>query len=56
MERQSFILESVARMIDAGRLRTTVGKVGHGLTAENIRQAHLRQLTGKMIGKQVVTV
>ena len=56
MARQGEILESVAQRIDAGRLRTTVGQTVEGLSAQTVREAHLRQLTGKMVGKQVIVL
>ena len=56
MARQGEILESVAQLIDAGRLRTTVGQTVEGLSAQTVREAHLRQSTGKMVGKQVIVL
>lgn len=54
MARQGFILESVARLVDEGRIHTTLGQTYEGLSAEIIRETHLRQLTGTMVGKQVI--
>ncbi|WP_428561290.1 MAG: zinc-binding alcohol dehydrogenase family protein [Solidesulfovibrio sp. DCME] len=54
LARQGLILESVARLVDEGHLRTTLGRTLSGLTAETVRQAHLRQRTGTMVGKQVI--
>lgn len=56
MARQGEILEQLAGLIDAGRLRPTLALTTQGLTAENVRQAHLRQRSGAMVGKQVITV
>lgn len=56
MPRQGLILDSLARMVEAGTLRTTVSAVSQGLTAATIQTAHLRQKSGAMIGKQVITV
>lgn len=56
MARQGEILESVARLVDTGRLRTTVAQTVAGLSAQTLREAHLRQSTGKMVGKQVIVL
>ena len=56
MSRQGHILGEVAGLVDAGKIRTTMNEGLTGLTAENVRVAHLRQRTGKMVGKQVITV
>ena len=56
MERQGAILESVARLVDDGRLRATLSRTLSGLSAASVREAHLRQRTGAMVGKQVITV
>lgn len=54
MERQGMILEHVARLIDAGRVRTTLAKTIEGLSVESVQSAHLQQRTGRMVGKQVI--
>jgi zinc-binding alcohol dehydrogenase family protein len=56
LARQGLILESVARLVDDGRLRPTLARVSNGLTAANVRQAHALQRSGTMVGKQVITV
>ncbi|KHK02676.1 zinc-binding alcohol dehydrogenase family protein [Desulfovibrio sp. TomC] len=56
LDRQGFILDRVARLVEAGTLRTTVSEVLTGLSAENVRAAHLRQKSGTMVGKQVIAV
>lgn len=56
MARQGEILQQVAELIDAGRVHPTLALTTQGLTAENVRQAHLRQRSGTMVGKQVITV
>ncbi len=55
MARQALILESVAGLADAGRVRATLARTLEGLSAANVREAHLRQRTGGMVGKQVIT-
>jgi len=54
MKRQGMILEHVARLIDAGRVRTTLAKTIEGLSVESVQSAHLQQRSGKMVGKQVI--
>lgn len=56
MARQGAILENVARLIDAGSIRATRAETIQGLSADNIRNAHLRQRSGAMVGKQVVAL
>ncbi|MBI5520416.1 MAG: zinc-binding alcohol dehydrogenase family protein [Desulfovibrio sp.] len=56
MARQGFILESVARLVDQGRVRATRAETLSGLSPETIRAAHLRQRTGTMVGKQVIVL
>ncbi len=51
---QHQLLNEVAALIDAGRLKTTLGSVSGPINAENLRQAHLLQEQGKVIGKQVL--
>ena len=54
MGRQGEILDAVARMVEAGTLRTTLADTLHGLCADTVRQAHLRQASEAMVGKQVI--
>ena len=54
MERQGQILDAVARMVEAGTLRTTLADTLTGLSANTVRQAHLRQASETMVGKQVI--
>jgi len=54
MGRQGDILERIASLVDQGRLRTTLSRTHSGLTVESVRNAHLSQLTGTMVGKQVI--
>lgn len=56
MQRQGQILAQVAQLVDGGVVRTTLSESLQGLTAENVRQAHLRQRGGAMVGKQVIAL
>ncbi|EPR43522.1 zinc-binding alcohol dehydrogenase family protein [Desulfovibrio sp. X2] len=56
MAEQGSILDQAARLVDAGTLRTTLTRTLEGLSAKNLADAHLRQLSGRMIGKQVVAL
>lgn len=51
---QRDLLNRVAEMIDAGTLQSTMTEPGGTLTAEALRAAHLRQESGRVIGKQVL--
>ena len=51
---QRDLLNRVAEMIDAGTLQSTMTERGGALTAEALRAAHLRQESGRVIGKQVL--
>lgn len=55
MGRQGLILSRVAKLVDGGVIRTTLGAEPlHGLTADNVRLAHVRQRGAEMVGKQVI--
>lgn len=55
MGRQGLILSRVAKLVDDGVIRTTLGTGPmRGLTAENVRLAHARQRGAEMVGKQVI--
>ena len=54
MDAQQDLLNRVAAMIDAGTLKSTVTERGEALTVEALRAAHLRQESGRVIGKQVL--
>jgi len=56
MDRQGEILADIARLVDAGRLRTTLAETLDGLSAETVRAAHLRQSAGTMVGKQAIVL
>lgn len=52
--RQGKILREVARLVDEGRLRSTLTEHMHGIDARSLRQAHQRLERGDMIGKLVL--
>jgi zinc-binding alcohol dehydrogenase family protein len=54
VERQHEILNEVAKLVDAGRLRTTVTENFGTISAENLRRAHTFVETGKARGKVVL--
>jgi NADPH2:quinone reductase len=54
MIEQHRILDRVAELVDAGRLRTTLHQTLTGLTAANHRQAHHLVEAGSMIGKVAI--
>ncbi|WP_322864840.1 zinc-binding alcohol dehydrogenase family protein (plasmid) [Aquicoccus sp. G2-2] len=51
---QRDLLDRVAEMIDVGTLQSTMTERGGALTAEALRAVHLRQESGRVIGKQVL--
>ena len=51
---QHKLLTEVARLVDAGTLRTTVGEVIGTINAANLRAAHARLEGGRTIGKLVL--
>ena len=54
MSRQRELLNRVAELIDAGRIRTTVGANYGAICAENLRRAHRDIESGTAIGKIVL--
>ncbi|TXF89046.1 zinc-binding alcohol dehydrogenase family protein [Neolewinella aurantiaca] len=52
--RQHEILNHVADLLDEGVLKPTTTKIIRGFSAENLREAHRLQESGKSIGKTVV--
>ena len=56
MGSQRTILDRVAELVDRGVLRSTLREDGGTLTAEILAEAHQRQATGVLIGKQVFRV
>ncbi|GAB3700179.1 zinc-binding alcohol dehydrogenase family protein [Spirosoma flavus] len=54
MIQQHNILSTVAKLLDDGTLKTTLNKTITGFTAENLKEAHRLQESGKTIGKTVI--
>ncbi|MFD1711778.1 zinc-binding alcohol dehydrogenase family protein [Ottowia sp. GY511] len=54
MARQGALLAEVAQLADAGRIRSTLTEEFGPLNAANLRRAHARVESGKMIGKAVL--
>ena len=54
MDRQHDILNHIAELLDAGTIKTTLTTTLQGLTAENLKEAHRMQESGKTIGKTVI--
>jgi NADPH:quinone reductase len=54
MERQHEILSEVARLVDAGRIRTTLAETLGTINAANLRQAHAFIESGRARGKIVL--
>ena len=56
MAEQGKLLASVAKLLDQGTIVTTRQETLSGLTPENIRAMHVKQQSGKMMGKQVLVL
>ncbi len=54
MERQHYILNHIADLLDAGTLQTTLTSTLEGFTVDNLKKAHEMQESGKTIGKTVI--
>lgn len=54
MEKQHELLTKLSRLIDAGKVQTTLKQKLSPINAANLRKAHALVETGKMIGKVVV--
>ncbi len=54
MARQHELLTEVARLVDAGTLRTTLGEHLGAINAANLRRAHAMQESGRARGKLVL--
>jgi len=54
MIEQYNILNKAAALFDDGTLKTTLNKTLHGLSADNLKEAHRLQESGKAIGKTVI--
>lgn len=55
MHRQHELLDTVADLVDAGRVRHTATTVLRPISAETLREAHALVESGRVIGKVVVT-
>lgn len=55
MAEQGRLLGEVAARVDEKRMRSTLGEVFHGITAENLTRAHALVESGRVRGKVVVT-
>jgi NADPH:quinone reductase len=55
MIEQHRLLNRVADLVDAGRIKTTLSETLTGFTAENHRQAHKKVEAGSMIGKVAIS-
>jgi NADPH2:quinone reductase len=55
-EKQGAVLKSIAQLIEAGKIQSTVRTIFSGLTAENLLKAHTMLETGSMIGKVVISL
>jgi zinc-binding alcohol dehydrogenase family protein len=51
---QGVLLNEVSRLVDAGRLRTTLGEVYGVIDAENLKRAHRMLESGRTVGKIVL--
>ena len=54
IERQHFILNTIADLLDAGTIKTTLTTTLEGFTVDNLKKAHQMQESGKTIGKTVI--
>jgi NADPH2:quinone reductase len=54
MIEQHHILDRAASLFDDGQLRSTLHKVLHGFSVDNLKEAHQFQESGKAIGKTVI--
>lgn len=54
MSKQHELLNEVARLIDSGRIKTTLNQVLTPINAVNLRRAHAAVEAGNMIGKMVL--
>jgi NADPH:quinone reductase-like Zn-dependent oxidoreductase len=55
MGEQGRLLNQVAALVDAGKIRSTAGTHLGVINAENLRQAHALVESGKAIGKVVLS-
>ncbi|HBH35753.1 MAG TPA: hypothetical protein DDW45_05110 [Gammaproteobacteria bacterium] len=55
MIKQHELLNSIANLVDSGKIKTTLNKTYGRMSAENIMAAHNQLETGSSIGKIVLT-
>ncbi|MFC0139182.1 zinc-binding alcohol dehydrogenase family protein [Erwinia mallotivora] len=55
ISRQGDILHQTATLLDEGKIATSLSKTLHGLSVENLTEAHRQVLEGHMRGKVVIT-
>jgi NADPH2:quinone reductase len=53
---QHRLLTRVAELVDAGKIRTTLGGVPRRLTTETLAKVHRQLESGRSIGKSVLTL
>jgi NADPH:quinone reductase len=51
---QGAILRQIAALVEEGQVKSTLAQTIPGLSVENLREAHRRQDSGAMMGKQVI--
>ncbi len=51
MGEQGKLLAETAALLDAGKLKSIVGERIAGISAEHLRQAHLRAESGSLMGE-----
>ena len=54
IEKQHIILNKIAKLLDAGTLKSTLTTTLEGFTVDNLKEAHKMQESGKTIGKTVI--
>jgi NADPH:quinone reductase-like Zn-dependent oxidoreductase len=54
MHEQGRLLAEVAKLVDAGRLRTTANTALGTISAQNLTKAHMLIESGKAVGKVVL--
>lgn len=54
MDKQGYLLNEVSELVDAGKIRTTLGEHYGTINAENLKRAHKNIESGKAIGKIVL--
>jgi NADPH2:quinone reductase len=54
MAKQGALLNEIARLLDAGKLRSTHAETLSPISSANLREAHARIESGRTIGKLVL--